>query len=66
VDGHDFGSGEMNMFIETEQPAEAFTVAKAILGDQPAWRDVRAAFRVADEDTYSILWPPDLANFHIA
>ena len=23
VDGHDFGSGEMNIFVETSQPAEA-------------------------------------------
>lgn len=65
VDGRDFGSGEMNMFIETDQPAKAFAAAKAILGDQPGWRDVRAAFRVADEETYSVLWPPDLTHFHL-
>ena len=65
VDGHDFGSGEMNLFIETEQPAQAFAAAKGILGDRRAWDYVRAAFREASGDTYEMLWPPGLTGFSV-
>lgn len=47
VDGHDFGSGEMNIFIETERPVRALAAAKEILGDWQAWAHVRAACREA-------------------
>ena len=33
VDGHDFGSGEMNIFIETDRPTEAFADAANALGE---------------------------------
>jgi len=65
VDGHDFGSGEMNIFIETNHPIQAFTTAKEILGDRPAWSDVRAAFREASGETYDVLWPPGLTDFNV-
>ncbi len=31
VDGHDFGSGEMNIFIHTDLPREALEQAKVVL-----------------------------------
>jgi hypothetical protein len=33
IDGHDFGSGEMNIFIQTDQPSQAFAKATEILSD---------------------------------
>jgi hypothetical protein len=65
VDGHDFGSGEMNIFIETEQSIQAFAVAKEILGKQPGWGEVRAAYREAHGETYTVLWPPGLRAFDV-
>ena len=65
VDGHDFGSGEMNIFIETEQPIQAFALAKEILANQPGWGRVRAAYREAHEGTYTVLWPPGLMDFNV-
>jgi hypothetical protein len=65
VDGHDFGSGELNIFIDTDQPAQAFATAQEILGDQPAWADVRAAFREESEKTYVVIWPPGLTDFRV-
>ena len=32
-----FGSGEMNIFVEADQPAEAFGDAAAALADYPRW-----------------------------
>jgi hypothetical protein len=65
VDGHDFGSGEMNIFIETEQPLEAFMTAREVLSDRPGWADVRAASRAVGGDTYDVIWPPGLLDFSV-
>ena len=65
IDGHDFGSGEMNIFIQTDQPSQAFAKATKILSDWPAWADVRVAFREINGETYEVLWPPDLTDFSV-
>jgi hypothetical protein len=65
IDGHDFGSGEMNIFIQTDQPSQAFAKAMKILSDWPAWADVRVAFREINGETYEVLWPPDLTDFSV-
>jgi len=65
VDGHDFGSGEMNLFIETDRPLEAFAKAREILANRPEWSSVQAAFRQAGEETYDVLWPPGLNEFRV-
>ena len=36
TDRHDFGSGEMNVFIQTDQPSQAFAKATEILSYWPA------------------------------
>ena len=65
VDGHDFGSGEMNIFIETDEPARAFAEIQAVLGQRPRWADVRAAHREATGDTYTVLWPVGQTEFRV-
>jgi hypothetical protein len=65
VDGHDVGSGEMNIFIETDQPAETFADAANALRDGPRWNDLRAAYREAQGGPYEILWPPGLYQFSV-
>lgn len=66
VDGHDFGSGEMNIFVETDDPLHAFTEARQVFDRHERWSDVRAAFRSVTGEDYTILWPPDLDSFEIA
>ena len=66
VDGHDVGSGEVNIFILTDDPELTFSEAKAILGDSDQWLSVRAAYREGAESHYAILWPEDLTDFAIA
>lgn len=65
VNGHDFGSGEMNIFVATDQPIEVFAMARRILSDRPTWSDIRAAFRDANGETYDVLWPPGLTEFRV-
>lgn len=65
VDGHDAGSGEVNIFIRTDDPRQAFTEAKAILGSRDFWIDARAAFREIARSEYTILWPKDLREFEV-
>jgi hypothetical protein len=65
VDGHDFGSSEMNIFIETDRPTQAFSDAQATLGDRARWAEVRAAYREATGDIYTVLWPKGLTGFSV-
>lgn len=65
VDGHDFGSGQMNIFIGSEQPEDAFVAARRTLGDRLMWHQVRAAFRETRGETYTVLWPLGLTDFHV-
>jgi hypothetical protein len=54
VDGHDFGSGQMNIFISTDQPSETFAAAEAALRDATRWKYVRAAYREAEGESYTL------------
>jgi hypothetical protein len=65
VDGHDFESGAMNIFIETDQPSRTFADAQAILRHRPKWADVRGAYREADGDAYTALWPVEQTEFRV-
>jgi hypothetical protein len=58
VDGHDFGSGTMNIFIDTNDPSNAFALAKSII-DPAEYPLLKAAGRAFDEDDYQLLWPED-------
>ena len=66
VDGHDAGSGEVNIFIHTDDPLRAFEEAQAVLGSRDFWIDARAAYRELAKSDYIILWPRDLSGFKVA
>ncbi|HVQ88201.1 MAG TPA: ABC transporter [Actinomycetes bacterium] len=65
VDGHDFGSGEMNIFIGTDQPPQTFADVQRVLSHWPRWTDVRAAHREQSGDTYTVLWPVGETDFRV-
>jgi hypothetical protein len=65
VDGHDAGSGEMNIFIRTDNPKSAFNEVKGILGSRDFWVDARVAYREVAGSEYTILWPKDLTEFKV-
>jgi hypothetical protein len=66
VDGHDFGAGEMNIFILTQDPVASFAFVQQT--DRSLWpsQEVRAAFRSVEENDYVCLWPPELDHFQVA
>lgn len=66
VDGHDFGAGEMNIFIETERPLEAFQHVRTSLGTDSRWASVRAGYRPVGEERYVVLWPKALEVFSVS
>lgn len=63
VDGHDFGSGEFNVFILTDDPTGAFERIRKVSTDECGQEQMRVAYREVGGETYSILWPPDLKKF---
>jgi hypothetical protein len=62
VDGHDMGSGEMNIFILTSNPRVAFKTIEPYL---PSDREWRAGFRSVDSDLYEPLAPAGLGEFNV-
>jgi hypothetical protein len=66
LDGHDFGSGEMNIFVYTLRPLEAFEDVVRSLGSWARWADARAAYRPLDSDDFVILWPATLGQFAVS
>ena len=56
VDGHDFGSGTMNVFIHTNDPVAAFVIAKQAIYPLELSK-LRAAYRSLLEDEYMPIWP---------
>ena len=56
VDGHDFGSGQMNIFVITDDPVGAFGKAKSAVGPGDLSK-LRAAYRPIDGEEYVTVWP---------
>jgi len=64
IDGHDYGSGEMNLFVHTNDPSEAFSVLKRLFGPNEE-AQVRAGYRDFEEDTYTPIFPTSLKHFSV-
>jgi hypothetical protein len=62
VDGHDVGSGETNIFIFTSDPPGTFQQVRPMLEHMGYLQEVTAAFREADRDRYTVLWPEGSAR----
>ena len=62
VDGHDAGTGEMNVFVLTDHPAAAFARIETLalpLG-------LKAAYREVGTEQFTVLHPPGLTEFAVA
>ena len=57
VDGHDIGSGEINIFVLTADPVGTFERAKTLLSDASLLHKVGSAYRDLSSDKYTIVWP---------
>ncbi|MFA5375780.1 MAG: ABC transporter [Dehalococcoidia bacterium] len=57
VDGHDFGSGEANIFIITPNPASTFALIKKKLASNGMLKQCLVAHRELQGEKYSVIWP---------
>jgi hypothetical protein len=57
VDGHDSGSGEMNIFIHTDEPEKVFETIRPVVAKQKLLEDLVAAYREIAGEHYTVLWP---------
>jgi hypothetical protein len=57
VDGHDCGSGEMNIFIYTDDPIGTFGKIRALLARKLWVRVSAVAYREVEGEDYTVLWP---------
>ena len=65
LDGHDVGSGEMNIFIHTDDPLITFRSIKSAIGSRDLWDDARIAYRELSGHNYTVIWPKDLNEFNV-
>jgi hypothetical protein len=56
VDGHDFVSNEINIFIHTDKPEKAFDISKQLL-DSTNINEIVAAYRDFDCEEYTVIYP---------
>lgn len=65
VDGHDFGSGETNIFILTDDAHRVFQEIEGILSGHALWPKARVAYRHIDGVGYNVLRPPGSTTFNV-
>lgn len=66
VDGHDIGSGEVNIFIHSNNPTNTLALVKNILEeDSVDLENIRVAYREKGGDLYIPLWPENLVDFKV-
>jgi hypothetical protein len=65
VDGHDVGSGEMNIFILTDFPKDAFDRVRQMPAVKYVMPELKVAYREIGKDDFTILHPAGLTRFAI-
>jgi hypothetical protein len=66
VDGHDAGSGELNIFVHTDDPKRAFDRISVSDRAQRFMGGLRVAFREIGRDEYTVLFPEGISDFRVA
>jgi hypothetical protein len=57
VDGHDFGSGEGNIFILTGTPVATLDIVLPVLERLSVDGDTTVAYRVLESSDFTVIWP---------
>jgi len=57
VDGHDAGSGEMNIVIHTNDPGHIFEKILSSHASDPLFPRMKAGYRDFESDSFTRLWP---------
>ena len=56
-DGHVSGSGEMNIFIHTDEPKKVFGMIRPVMGKRRLVENLVAAYREMAGEDYTVVWP---------
>ncbi len=56
-DSQEVGRGQINLFIATDNPTDAFGKVKGVLKKRGLLPATIAAFRDAEDDDYTVIWP---------
>ena len=65
VDGHDFGSGEANIFVLTNDPYRTLKEVRGILSGHKLWPNTVIAYRETLGTEYMVLWPEGMTGFRV-
>ena len=57
VDGHDCGSGEMNIFVHTDEPTRTFERIHPVVANREMFQHFVAVYREFSAEEYRVLWP---------
>ncbi len=57
VDGHDCGSGEMNIFVHTDEPKKVFETIRPVVVKRKLIENLVAAYRERTGEEYTVVWP---------
>ena|ERR1700743_63207 len=66
VDGHDFGMGEFNIFIHTNEPETTFELAAELIDTFKPGIPFSAGYRKFTEEEYTPLWPATATSFYVS
>lgn len=56
VDGHDFGEGEMNIYVHSEAPKQAFELIKSSSLWNPEASCIEVTYRSINSEISKLLW----------
>ena len=56
VSGHKIGATSLSIFIHTDDPEDAFQLARDILSREDQ-KNITAAISNKDDNSYSVIWP---------
>jgi hypothetical protein len=65
VDGHDFGSGQANIFIITTQPEANYKKIQNKYGEKIEKEKMKIAYRELGEDHFYVFYPSSADDFTI-
>ena len=64
VDGHDFGSSQMNLFLTVDDPENVLSRIRGSI-EHPLMERVRAGYRNVTDNTFRAIWPESLHEFSV-
>jgi len=66
VYGHDFGSGELNIFVLTDHPESTFKYVQEVFTLLRPKHAMAVAYRKLTEQKFTTIWPTTLKDFRVS